>query len=383
VDARALLERARNAVALAREPLAATTQVAAATGRRATISDALATLRAAASPQAEYGRHALRLAATMALAAFLARALPLGRSYWVEMTAVLVLRPDFATTAVRGLGRIAGTLLGALVAAAIVALASPPPFADALLAMAFAALALALFVTNYTLFALAITNYVVFLLAFAGLGGETTIVERLLATLLGGALALAAYGLWPTWARAQVPERLAALLDAQRRYARLVLAAWADAAARDQQAIRAAQGASWRARTDADAAVDRMLAEPVRAGRVSRRVALGTLAASRRIGLAVLALDSRLPRLGTATVPALGPFGDALERELGALANSLRTGAAPAHSALVAAYDALVGATRDDPHASELGEEPRTIVAATGELAMLAGEAGAEAEIPI
>ena len=82
--------------------------------------------------------------------------------------------------------------------------------------------------TNYGLFTIAVTGLVVTLTSFAGASPEATIAERGIGTLLGGALALGAYALWPTWERTQTPTVLADLLDAYRRYYGAVITAYLD-----------------------------------------------------------------------------------------------------------------------------------------------------------
>ncbi len=61
-------------------------------------------------------RHGVRLAATVAVAETLSRSLETPRAYWLPMTAVLVLKPEFTVTFTRGLLRIAGTMVGLLLA---------------------------------------------------------------------------------------------------------------------------------------------------------------------------------------------------------------------------------------------------------------------------
>ena len=68
------------------------------------IRDALTTLRANLTIESETFRHALRVAATVAVACACYRLLHLPRGYWIPMTAVLVLRPEFTDTFARGAG---------------------------------------------------------------------------------------------------------------------------------------------------------------------------------------------------------------------------------------------------------------------------------------
>ncbi len=290
------------------------------------FGDALETLRANLSPRSLYFQHALRMAVALGLAATAEHVLPLQRGYWIPLTAVLVLRPDFTGTFTRGATRVGGTVAGAVIASAIAALHPSDPL-YLLLAVAFAGSGFALFGVNYGVYSATITAYVVFLLALAGSPEHEAALDRVGATVLGGALALAVYALWPTWSRARVPLDLAELLDAQRRYATGLLRAFFDARDADVGAIRAAQLAAWLARSNAEASIDAMVGEPVRPKAVTARAALAILAASRRLGVAALTLQARLERtarLPDCARPALAVLADHLDAALETIAGALR-----------------------------------------------------------
>jgi uncharacterized membrane protein YccC len=332
-DARALLGQLRSAWRAAAGP--AEDEGLPAPGRSiplfraSAFGEALRTLRANCSPRSEYAQHGIRLAATLLLASLASHLFPLQRGYWVPLTAVLVLRPDFAATIGRGVSRIAGTLLGAVVASVVVAFFRPHAETYLVLAVAFAGLGYAVFDTNYALYTVTITAYVVFLLAFGGLPEHSSVEARIEATIVGGALALAAYAVWPTWERELVPVRLAEMLERQRAYLGLVLAAFAAPEQRDEHALHDAQLASWLARTNAEASVDRFLGEPVRPRAVSVRAALGVLAASRRAGLALLTLQAHIADEPVAPRDTLDALREGLLQRYDGLASALRGSTAP------------------------------------------------------
>lgn len=274
-----------------------------------------------------YARHAIRLAVALAGATILQHRLPLAHAQWIGLTVVLVLRPDFSSTFSRGVGRVAGTVAGALVASLIAALHPGEP-AYLVLAIAFAALAFALFNVSYALFSLAITGYVVYLLAFGGAPEHASALDRVTATAIGGVIALLAYAAWPAWSRAHVGDDLANLIDAQRRFLGLVLRAFAEPAA-DNDALRAAQVAAWRARANAEAAVDQMAGEPVRPRGIGVQSALGILAASRRLGIAGLTLRARIARVSGAPHAVIERFTGDLDLALRRIVTAQRSGDAP------------------------------------------------------
>jgi uncharacterized membrane protein YccC len=295
--------------------------------RPSRAGEALRTLRANVSPGSAFAQHGLRLAITVGVAEFLSHVLPLQRGYWITLTAVLVLRPDFATTFSRGVARLGGTLLGAVVAS-LVALLHPGTEAYLVAALIFATVAFMVFNANYAAFTTAVTGYVVFLLAFGGFAEHSALLDRIEATLIGGFLALGAYAFWPTWERDIVAVRLAELIEAQRRYAALVLDAYLGEASQERL-IGGSQLSTWRARSNAEASVDRMLAEPVPPTAVSVRAALGVLAASRRFGLAVLTLRARV-HPGMPSLPEARPLVDAILSSLDEIAAALRARRDPA-----------------------------------------------------
>jgi uncharacterized membrane protein YccC len=336
------------------------------------LSLALATLRANLSTRSAFAQHGVRLAVTLGVATLLAHVLPLQRAYWIPLTATLVLRPDFATTYSRGVARLIGTLAGSILASLVVALLHPGAQAHFLLALAFATIAYIVFAANYALFTTAVTGYVVFLLAFGGLPEHTAMIDRIEATMTGGALALCAYAFWPTWEREIVPARLAAHIEAQRAYSGLLFGAFLDPQSIDQRRLRDAQLVAWRTRSNAEASVDRMLNEPVAPTALTVRAALGLLAASKRFGLATLTLRARLPDPQTPPHTDLREFAGALDRSLGEIATALRQrrapdALAPLREIQLAFVEGVTGAA--DPRSRALVSETDLMVDSTNTMA--------------
>ncbi len=308
------------------------------------IVDALDTLRANVSPRSEYARHGLRLALVLGVAVLAEHLLPLQRAYWIVLTAALVLRPDFSATFSRGVQRIAGTLAGAILAS-LIALLHPGTAALGALAIVFAFASYLLMPINYGLFALAITAYVVFVIGVAGGHAGETIVDRVISTLIGGALALTAYAAWPTWERRLLPKRFAELLDALAIQGTAIFESYLRPGSASEARIHRLQLDTWLARSNAEASFDRMTAEPVKPDALTVRAALGVLAGSRRYGLALLSLNVHRPREPIEASDAFRALTSALTSSLAILAASLRARRKPAalpelrarHSAFVAA----------------------------------------------
>lgn len=243
----------------------------------------LATLRANLHLSSIALRHALRCGVCLALALIGARIAGIAHGYWIPMTCAIVLKPDFAGTFRIGLLRVIGTLLGLVLATALVQLAFDDAWARvallALLCFGFRQLT----TMHYGVGVMLLTGMIVVLLSFDGLAPAQTMAARALGTGTGSALALLAYALWPTWERGRVRGALAELLDAYRHY--FVAVAGDDARVRAE--IR---GLSRRARSNAQASLDRLRGEPRRRDLIA--LAEGIFANANRFLRAAMALEA-------------------------------------------------------------------------------------------
>jgi uncharacterized membrane protein YccC len=320
------------------------------------IGGAWAVLRANFSLRSSVCRHAVRLAACIALADLLARSLQFGRTYWVAMTAVIVLKPDFTTTLSRGLLRLAGTFAGLAIATALFAILTPSLPAQVLLMTAFMFVLRWAGGANYGVLVLALTGLVVLMFAMIGVPPGEVMKARAINTLAGGLLALAANRLWPTWERTIINESLARLLDAYREYFQAVrdglLHPGIEAQTAFSQRLDKARQAARLARSNAESSAERVRIE---GGIAPDRVtALQTiLANSHRLIHSVMSLEAALYRSMPAAPRAeFQTFSNAVDTTLYLLSAYLR--GAPAgpgdlpdlresHRALAAAGDPQVG----------------------------------------
>ena len=272
------------------------------------VRDALSTLRANLTLRSTVFRHALRVAVTLLIASGINRGFQLSRGYWIPMTAVLVLRPEFQDTFVRGGARIVGTILGAGIATLIVNVYTPGPIALMLLVLVFGWGCYALFRMNYALFTISLTGYVVFILMLSGVAEMTAAMARATYTLAGGLLALVIYAVWPTWAASTARPELGV---GPRRAGGL--RGRAAGRVRQPRRLDFARLAHMRsdarlARSNAEAVVERMIAEPARRASIAPRAAVGLLAAVRRNALGALALQAGLERGAAEPVDGLEPL---------------------------------------------------------------------------
>jgi uncharacterized membrane protein YccC len=150
-----------------------------------------------------YGRlariYAIRLTLCMGVAAVLSEVLDLQRSYWVMLTTAVVLKPDFGSVFARALQRAIGTMVGVVMAAALLAVVPHGPLL--IIPLAVCAFLLPYGMSrNYGLFATFLTPLVALLIdLLAPTAGWSLALARLLDTLLGcAAVLLVGYVPWPS-----------------------------------------------------------------------------------------------------------------------------------------------------------------------------------------
>ena len=275
-------------------------------------------------------RHALRVGLVAAAAVWATRALGLPHGTWVTTTTLGILQPQAGLTFVKGAQRVAGTVLGGIITAALGA-AVHDPLWILVLAFLLSALCVAVLPINYLAFSALLTPAFV-LLAEASSGDWRLAWVRITNTLVGGALALAgARLLWPTSEReAVLPEQVAAALRAAGDYLRRALGGPNDAGGGGLAAARRAVGL---AAINAETSFQRLLAE-WRGGRGADARALEPvmtlLTYTRRFAAAVTALA---PPARPASAPRpreLGPFVEAAAGTFEEMASAAAAGRAPA-----------------------------------------------------
>jgi uncharacterized membrane protein YccC len=282
-------------------------------------------LRANLALQSAVFRHALRLAVCVAAAEAVGRGVGLHRFYWLPMTVAILLRPDFSSTFSRGILRMAGTLIGLVVATAVYHVWPLSPIHDAVLAAVFVFLLRSVGPANYGVFTIMISAVVVYLFALLGVRPQEVVHARFVNTLLGGAVALLAYWVWPTWEHSQFPDILARLLESYRDYWKAIADSYRSGDAPSEE-LGQRRLAARLARSNAEASVGRLGSEP---GFPAQwlRLAGGILASSHRLIHAFMALEAGLS--GTPAVAArkeFVDFSDQVRRMLTLLASELRGG---------------------------------------------------------
>src|SRR5882724_5404908 len=251
----------------------------------------VATLGANLNLRSAACRHAIRLTICVALGDALGRVLHPNRAYWIPMTIVLVLKPEFAVTFSRGVLRIIGTLAGLLLATALFHFLPIHTATEILLIGLFTFVMRWIGPANYGIFGVAISALVVLLISITGVAPKELIAARGINTIIGGTFALAAYAVWPTWERNRLPDLFAALLDAYRNSFRSIcrkLVVPASASAKGRERTRQVARI---ARSNLETSLERLAAEPgVTAKQLAQANAI--LASSHRFAHAMIALEA-------------------------------------------------------------------------------------------
>ncbi|HEV7209591.1 MAG TPA: FUSC family protein [Mycobacteriales bacterium] len=330
---------------------------------RAGAGEAWDTLTAQATVRSPIGRHAVRLAVAVTAAELIARHTPLGRGYWVALTASVVLRPDFSVTFSRGFARMLGTSVGVVLAGLLAVVLHGRAVADIIAIGVLCVAALASFPASYAMFTGFLTGLVVLLVGVATPSTVGTAFDRLADTLVGGVLALTVYALWPTWSQQQAAQAFAALVARQRDYLVAVLAVVSGERSLHRDELRGWARDARRAKAEADEALVRAADDPER-HRFRLAQGQGIIAATSRISLAIHALrtdveDGRpggpVPEaaaLAAALSGALAVAGDRLQPGPGRLAAS-QVGASQQPN-LRACYEQLAGALAGRPETGPL-----------------------------
>jgi uncharacterized membrane protein YccC len=163
-------------------------------------------------------RHALRLAIVATIAEVLASILHISTGYWITLTAVVALKPNYGGTSQTTLQRVLGTVLGGIIGIAIVTLIHNSwAIGGCLLLLIVTAVAVR--PLSYSLFTTLLTPAIILLVNVTSQGGWQIGVLRIVDSLAGGLLAiLGSYLLFPRWERQQLPAQLETTIRASLAY---------------------------------------------------------------------------------------------------------------------------------------------------------------------
>ncbi len=174
-------------------------------------------------PSSPMFHHGVQLAAAVGIAEAIVLIFHIDHGSWVVITVALLIKPDFATTIVRGALRIVGTIAAVIVIGGLLELTGNPQWLMVALLVVIAPLVMRWLATaNYGLAAFAITALVLILMEAAQPSLDTAL-DRLVNTLIGTVIAVVVYLLWPSWSGDRLPALLANVVRAQQAWTNAVL----------------------------------------------------------------------------------------------------------------------------------------------------------------
>ncbi|BBZ04366.1 fusaric acid resistance protein [Mycolicibacterium chitae] len=286
-------------------------------GLRGHLRAARATIAAQCNGDSPILRHALRVTAAVVAGLLIARLTETPQGYWVALTALLVLRPETAHTYTRCVSRIAGVTIGVVAASLVTVLWQPTGMVAVTVAVALLALAYA--VASYgpvPLYA-ALAGGIILLIDMAGTTDSAAMGQRVVATVVGGGLAVTCHVLLPDRTLVRLRQRAGELLRAESDYAATVVRAFAHPLDQPEVTLSAVWQRTTRARSAFEAAGSGVRADmaEVRHWLTAYRAALNAITG------ACAALEAQLPAVHHSTldprfVVAVDDYVDALQGEL-------------------------------------------------------------------
>lgn len=163
-------------------------------------------------------RHSLRLTTALLFAFILGTLLDIQNTYWILLTLIVIMRPNYGLTKERSKDRTIGTLIGAAVAIGIVLL-TQNVVVYSILAIISLTLSFALIQQNYKSAAALITINIVFVYSLINPDAFQVIQYRVIDTVIGASIAVVAnYTLWPSWEALNLKNVLVDALNKNRKY---------------------------------------------------------------------------------------------------------------------------------------------------------------------
>jgi uncharacterized membrane protein YccC len=287
-------------------------------------------------------RFVARLAVFEVAAVAVFELLNLAHGYWLPLTILVVLQPDYGSTRLRAGQRVFGTIAGSALASVLLWLALPG--AVLLVAMAATMFCFAFFLKrNYGYAVFFITLFVVLITETETKVTLAFTLERLAVTAAGGLLAmLAATLFWPTWERTRFPGLLAAALRANRDFVRMLGARIQTGGGYDDAAIALKRGAEI-ANSVVFASLQRMAADP-KAQQAGLEQAAALANGNQRLTRALTVVALHLTTGAPLPRPDLGRFVSTAVETLDTLASAIETDrqGSGQMAALRSALDSLV-----------------------------------------
>lgn len=169
--------------------------------------------------QSSFFRHGLRLAFTLSAGYCISHLFNIPQSYWVLLTIVVIMKPSFSVTKKRSMERVAGTVIGGIIAIALLSLIENNTTILLSLLLPFAVGTFSFLSYNYGIGVIFITPFILFLIGILDDGSTEMATIRIADTILGGFLAfIANYIILPDWQKRKLPTQMRNIICANREY---------------------------------------------------------------------------------------------------------------------------------------------------------------------
>lgn len=310
-------------------------------------------------------RHALRLALIVTAAQLVASLLQVPTGYWVTLTAVVALKPNFGGTSQTTVQRVVGSTLGGIIGIALIALIHNPLV---ILACILVLLVTAMSVRSlsYGIFITLLTPIIILLLNVTSQGGWEIGALRIVDTLIGGTLALVgSYVLFPSWERQQLPAQLATTIRANLAYFQQVAASYLNPGqAPSTETIRNLRHQAALANANGTAASQRLLGEPHHLQGEVEPIMMSLLYIRAFFSSVTTLSEHQRHFSGEYQFADLQRFTDAIVQILENLANALEQGQPPLSLPTLSIYIEAIHHDIEQLHStrlSELATNPSTV----------------------
>ncbi|MGC9528490.1 MAG: FUSC family protein [Limnospira sp.] len=209
-----------------------------------------------------YFRHGVRLAVATSAGVAIATLESIPHGFWMSLTVLLVLQPDFGSTYRRFFHRILGTILGALLTP-LLAIAIPQTYILEAIAVVSISVAFSLLRFNYSLAVFFITVYAVILEQLRSAEDVRVATVRVVATLIGSGLAFAAaFFMFRDREERRFLAAVATAIAASRHYFKTVMTSYFGDREIDPDAIARCRHHNRLAQSNAQVSLQKLLDDP-------------------------------------------------------------------------------------------------------------------------
>lgn len=207
-------------------------------------------------------RHSLRVAAAALFAYIVSRFLPLGHSYWILLTVIVILKPGYGLTRTRNFERLGGTIIGALAGALLLYLVRDKTAIVIILGISMIG-AYSFMRKTYFISVILMTLYILLMFYLLEPNDFKMIFkDRIIDTAIGSVIAFAfGYLFSPVWEHEQLHQYMGRVLDDVIAYYRITAEAFTGKPLNNARSI-ALRKNSWVSMANLSDAFTRMLSEP-------------------------------------------------------------------------------------------------------------------------